>query len=145
MKRLAFVLLAMLVASSYAAPKLVKSKRGGVDLAADRSLGKVVCTADFNDEMPILKDEGNLVFVKAACGNGWVEKSKLEYVAEGPGDKTIKMGEVDISVWIDNNPGVFILENDIADFDGVEIDRDFKEYLQHTVDRESMEMSHNEN
>ena len=29
--------------------------------------------------------------------------------------------------------------------DGVNIDRDFKEYLQHTMDRETMEMHNNEN
>jgi hypothetical protein len=40
---------------------------------------------------------------------------------------------------------VFVLEQDAADFEGVNIDRDFKEYLQHTMDREQVEMKNNEN
>jgi hypothetical protein len=40
---------------------------------------------------------------------------------------------------------VFVLENDDIDFDGVNIDRDFKEYLQHTMDREQTEMRNGEN
>ena len=39
--------------------------------------------------------------------------------------------------WLDNPSAVFVLENDDIDFDGVNIDRDFKEYLQHTMDRET--------
>jgi hypothetical protein len=52
---------------------------------------------------------------------------------------------VDIVGWLDNPSAVFVLENDDIDFDGVNIDRDFKEYLQHTMDREQTEMRNGEN
>ena len=79
------------------------------------------------------------------CGQGWVPKSKVEYVAQKAGDKSMKLEDVDIVGWLDNPSAVFVLENDDIDFDGVNIDRDFKEYLQHTMDRETMEMRNGEN
>jgi hypothetical protein len=57
----------------------------------------------------------------------------------------MKLEDVDIVGWLDNPSAVFVLENDDIDFDGVNIDRDFKEYLQHTMDRETMEMRNGEN
>ena len=120
-KKVMFVALAVLVASSFAAKK-VKSKIGDVDLTKEKGGGSVVCTAGFNDELTIVKEADTDVLVKGACGQGWVEKSKIEYVAALAGDKSMKL-----------------------DFDGVNIDRDFKEYLQHTMDREQMEMHNNEN
>jgi hypothetical protein len=74
-----------------------------------------------------------------------VPKSKVEYVAALAGDKSMKLDGVDVVGWLDNPSAVFVLENDDMDFDGVNIDRDFKEYLQHTMDRETMEMHNNEN
>ena len=53
--------------------------------------------------------------------------------------------EVDVIDWLDNPSAVFVLDADAAEFDGVNIDRNFKEYLQHTMDRETMEMQNNEN
>ena len=83
--------------------------------------------------------------MKGSCGQGWVPKSKVEYVAQKAGDKSMKLEDVDIVGWLDNPSAVFVLENDDIDFDGVNIDRDFKEYLQHTMDRETMEMRNGEN
>ena len=40
---------------------------------------------------------------------------------------------------------MFVLKDDNMDFDGVKIDRDFKEYLTRTVDREETERRHGEN
>ena len=145
MKKTLFLLLATMVAVSFAAPSKVKSKRGDVDLTKEQGGGNVVCTAGFNDEMTILKDGGEAVLVKASCGQGWVPKSAVEYVVAAAGDKSMQLEGVDVIGWLDNPSAVFVLENDISDFDGVTIDRDFKEYLQHTMDRESMEMRNNEN
>lgn len=145
MKKALFLLLASLVAVSYAAPSKVKSKRGDIDLTKEQGGGSVVCTAGFNDEMTILKDGGDHVLVKGACGQGWVAKSQVEYVVAAAGDKSMQLEGVDVVGWLDNPSAVFVLDNDISDFDGVTIDRDFKEYLQHTMDRETMEMQNNEN
>ncbi len=130
MKKVMFVAFALLVASSFAAKK-VKSKIGDVELTKEKDGGSVVCTASFNDEMTVLKEGDTEVLVKGACGQGWVPKSKIEYVAQKAGDKSMKLEDVDIVGCID--------------FDGVNIERDFKEYLQHTMDRETIEMSNGEN
>ena len=139
MKKVLLIALALMVSFSFAAGKKVKSKLGDVDLTKEKDGGAVVCTAGFNDELTILKDGDTDVLVKGPCGQGWVQKSKIEYVAQAAGDKSMKLDQVDVVGWLDNPSAVFVLEN------GVNIDRDFKEYLQHTMDREQMEMHNNEN
>ena len=145
MKKVLLIALALMVSVSFAAGKKVKSKLGDVDLTKEKDGGSVVCTAGFNDELTILKDGDTEVLVKGPCGQGWVQKSKIEYVAQAAGDKSMKLDQVDVVGWLDNPSAVFVLENDDIDLDGVNIDRDFKEYLQHTMDREQMEMHNNEN
>ena len=145
MKKLFVMTLALMVAAAFAAPNKVKSKLGDVELTKEKGGGSVVCTAGFNDELTIVKDGDTDVLVKGSCGQGWVPKSKVEYVAALAGDKSMKLDGVDVVGWLDNPSAVFVLENDDMDFDGVNIDRDFKEYLQHTMDRETMEMHNNEN
>ena len=145
MKKVLLIALALMVSFSFAAGKKVKSKLGDVDLTKEKDGGSVVCTAGFNDELTILKDGDTDVLVKGPCGQGWVQKSKIEYVAQAAGDKSMKLDQVDVVGWLDNPSAVFVLDADAAEFDGVNIDRDFKEYLQHTMDRETMEMQNNEN
>ena len=145
MKKILFCVLALMIAVSFAAPKKVKSKRGDVDLTKDKNGGAVVCTAGFNDEMAIVKEGDTEVLVKASCGQGWVQKSQVETIVAAAGDKSMKLEVVDVVGWIDNPSAVFVLEQDAADFESVNIDRDFKEYLQHTMDREQVEMKNNEN
>ena len=145
MKKLFAMTLALMVAAAFAAPNKVKSKLGDVELTKEKGGGSVVCTAGFNDELTIVKDGDTDVLVKGSCGQGWVPKSKVEYVAALAGDKSMKLDGVDVVGWLENPSAVFVLENDDMAFDGVNIDRDFKEYLQHTMDRETMEMHNNEN
>ena len=145
MKKLFFVALALMVAAAFAAPNKVKSKLGDIELTKEKGGGSVLCTAGFNDELTIVKDGDTDVLVKGSCGQGWVPKSKVEYVAALAGDKSMKLDGVDVVGWLDNPSAVFVLEDNDMDFDGVNIDRDFKEYLQHTMDRETMEMHNNEN
>lgn len=138
------IAVAMLATSSIAANK-VKSKLGNVDLTMQRGGGEVVCTANFYDEMTIVRESDAEVLVKGACGQGWVEKSKIEYVAAKPGDNSFTMENFDVRAWIDNKTAFGVFSDHYEDFDGVNIDRDFKEYLVHTLDREKMEMSRGEN
>lgn len=107
--------------------------------------GAVVCTAHFNDELTILKDSDTEVLVKESCGQGWVAKSKLEYVAQGPRDNTITIENFDIQAWIDNQSVFDVHIDNVEDFEGVTIDRDFREYLTYTIDREQTEMHNGEN
>ena len=143
-KLIMFIALAFLVTESFGA-RLVKSKLGDIDVTSEKGGGKVVCTASFNDELTIVRDSGTEVLVKGRCGQGWVAKSKVEYVAAGPGDKVYNMSEFNVQAWIDNPTGIFVLEDDAANFDGVTIDRDFREYLTYTMDREQTEMHNGEN
>ena len=55
------------------------------------------------------------------------------------------MDSVGIEAWIDNPSAIFVLEDNNTDFDGVDINRDFREYLTYTMDREKIEMSNGEN
>ena len=139
-----FVVLALMVSYSFGA-RLVKSKLGDIDVTSEKGGGTVVCTAKFTDELKILKESDTEVLVKGSCGQGWVAKSKLEYVAAAPGDRSITIDEFDIHGWIDNPTAFDIFSDDVNDFDGVEINRDFKEYLTYTIDREQTEMHNGEN
>ncbi len=146
MKTLKFTLiiaLVLMVSSSFAS-KMVKSKWGDLDLMATQGGDKVLCTMGFNAELALLREVGAEALVKGDC-TGWVQKSKIEYVAQAAGNRNIDMGEVNVEAWIDNPSAIFVLENDDLDFDGVEINRDFKEYLTYTIDREQTEMRNGEN
>ena len=139
------VAIAMFASSAIAASNLVKSKRGDLELTAQRGGGEIVCTVGFDDELKIVRDADAEVLVKGACGQGWVDKSKVVYVAAKPGDNSYTFDKVNVQAWIDNRSLVGIISDNYEDFDGVKIDRDFKEYLQQTLDREQMEMSRGEN
>ena len=142
-KIMAAVMLALMVTTSFAA-RTVKSKLGDIDVTNAKDGGKVVCTAEFNDELTIVKEAETKVLVKGRCGMGWVDKSKVEYVAKAQ-DKVIIFDEIPLLDWPDNPMGTGILIDDIEDFDIAQIDRDFKEYLTYTMDREQTEIRNGEN
>jgi hypothetical protein len=146
MKTLKFitaVMLAFMVTTSFAA-RIVKSKLGDIEVTNAKDGGKVFCTAEFNDELTIVKEAETKVLVKGRCGMGWVDKSKVEYVAKAQ-DKVIIFDEIPLLDWHDNPMGTGILIDDIEDFDIAQIDRDFKEYLTYTMDREQTEIRNGEN
>ena len=146
MKTLKFitaVMLTFMVTTSFAA-RIVKSKLGDIEVTNAKDGGKVVCTAEFNDELTIVKETETKVLVKGRCGMGWVDKSKVEYVAKAQ-DKVIIFDEIPLLDWHDNPMGTGILIDDIEDFDIAQIDRDFKEYLTYTMDREQTEIRNGEN
>ena len=142
-KIMAAVMLALMVTTSFAA-WTVKSKLGDIDVTNAKDGGEVVCTAEFNDELTIVKEAETKVLVKGRCGMGWVDKSKVEYVAKAQ-DKVIIFDEIPLLDWHDNPMGTGILIDDIEDFDIAQIDRDFKEYLTYTMDREQTEIRNGEN
>ncbi len=146
MKTLKFitaVMLAFMVTTSFAA-RIVKSKLGDIEVTNAKDGGKVFCTAEFNDELTIIKEAETKVLVKGRCGMGWVDKSKVEYVAKAQ-DKVIIFDEIPLLDWHDNPMGTGILIDDIENFDIAQIDRDFKEYLTYTMDREQTEIRNGEN
>ena len=136
-------MLAFMVTTSFAA-RIVKSKLGDIEVTNAKDGGKVFCTAEFNDELTIVKEAETKVLVKGRCGMGWVDKSKVEYVAKAQ-DKVIIFDEIPLLDWPDNPMGTGILIDDIEDFDIAQIDRDFKEYLTYTMDREQTEIRNGEN
>ena len=144
-KTLVMIVMLMLMVTSAFATRVVKSKLGDIEVTSEKNGGSVVCTAGFNDELTILKESETKVFVKGNCGKGWVEKSKVEYVAKGPGDKSMTMDDVILVGWEDNRTLYDIFSDHIEDFEGVDINRNFKEYLTYTMDREQTEMRNGEN
>jgi len=138
------IAIALLVSMSFASQK-VKSKLGDIDLVSSRGGSTIVCTVHFDDELTLIKQIEADALVKGIC-QGWVAKDKIEYVAKAPGDNSVNMEEYKIGAWIDNPTGVFVLDNsNIEDFEKVTIDRDFREYLTYTMDREQTEMRNGEN
>ena len=147
MKTLKFitaVMLAFMVTTSFAA-RIVKSKLGDIDVTAQKGGGAVVCTAHFNDELTIVKEAETKVLVKAQCGQGWVDKDKVVYVVKRPGDKSITLDEQVLVNWTDNPSAIIVFEHPDIDDDDVKMDRDFKEYLTYTMDREQTEIRNGEN
>lgn len=143
-KLTALAALAFMVSASFGA-ELVKSKRGDIDVTSEKDGGRVICTANFNDELTILKKSDTAVLIKGKCGQGWVAKSKLEYVAKGPGDKSMILDNIGIWAPADNPMIASVFYDDVDDLEKVEINRDFREYLAYTMDREQTEMKNGEN
>lgn len=136
--------LSVLVSSSFAA-RQVKSKLGDINVTSEKGGGKVVCTAGFNDALTIVREADTEVLVKGSCGQGWVEKSKVEYIAKAPGDKSMTFDAVGVLGWADNRELIDIFSGYYNDDTEVEINRDFREYLTYTMDREQTEMRNGEN
>ncbi|MDR2581337.1 MAG: hypothetical protein LBC85_10140 [Fibromonadaceae bacterium] len=151
MRKILVILLVFMVATAAfgqrgsTATNKVKSKRGDIQLTDASGGGRLVCQASFNDEMTILRREANHTLVRAACGQGWVNNADVEMVAAGPGDRGMSLDAVDVVGWIDNPSAVFVLELDANAFDGINIDRNFNDYLRNTLDREQTEMRNQEN
>jgi hypothetical protein len=147
MKKVFLVLLVFAVVASFAqkATNKVKSKRGDLNLVSAAGGSQVVCTAGFSDEMTIIKTQDSYTLVRGSCGQGWVNNSDVEKVLQGPGDKGFNIDAVDVVGWMDNPSAVFVLEQDAGSFDGININRNFNEYLKHTVDKEQTEMRNQEN
>lgn len=143
LKLTTLILLAMLVNMSFAS-RMVKSKLGDLDIMAKRGGSEILCTMGFNSELALIKEVESDALVKGDC-TGWVAKSKIEYVAQAAGDKTFTIDNVDIIDWVDNKNLYNVFNDQIEDFEGVTIDRDFKEYLTYTIDREQTEMKNGEN
>jgi len=147
MKKVFLVLLVFAVAVSFAqkATNKVKSKRGDINLMGAAGGGQIVCTASFNDEMTVIRTQDLHTLVRGSCGQGWVNNGDVERVLQGPGDKGMNIDAVDVVGWMDNPSAVFVLDQDAASFEGINIDRNFNDYLKHTVDREQAEMRNQEN
>jgi len=144
MKNVFLILLVFAVAAAFAQNK-VKSKRGDLNLTSAAGGSQTVCSASFNDEMTIIKQQDSYTLVRSSCGQGWVSNGDVERVQKGPGDKGMNLDAVDITGWMDNPSAVFVLDQDAASLQGINIDRNFNDYLKNTVDREQTEMRNQEN
>ncbi len=146
MKKVFLVLLVFAVAAAFAqSTNKVKSKRGDLNLMSAEGGSQVVCSASFNDEMTVLNRRSSHTLVRSSCGQGWVNNSEVEFVQQGPGNKGMNIDAVDVVGWMDNPSAVFVLDQDAASLEGINIDRNFNEYLKNTVDREQTEMRNQEN
>lgn len=144
LKIMALAALAVMVTSSFA-EQFVKSKLGDIEISSLKDGGSVVCTAGFHDELKIIRNADTKVLVQGKCGRGWVDKDLVEYVAAGPGDKSMVFDSLEIWGHTDNPGLIGLIYDNINDVEDVKIDRDFKEYLTYTMDRESIESKNGEN
>jgi hypothetical protein len=144
MKKVFAILLVFAVAATFANGK-VKSKLGDIALTDAAGGGKVVCQASFSDEMTIIKKQDSHSLVKSSCGQGWVSNAAIETVLAGAGNKGIKLEVVDVTAWIDNPSGIFVLDMGQAGSEGINITRNFNDFLVNTLDREQTEMRNQEN
>lgn len=139
-------LVALATAATFAASvtEKVTSKQGGVELlTAD---GKIICTAPYGEQMTVLKTQGDMAMVKALCDKGWVPIDKIQKVAAPAKDKIYTMGPVDVSGHTDTEYLLNVFGNDnVIPPPEVEIKRDFRDFLTHTIDRENQERAHGEN
>ena len=142
-KLITAIMLTFMVTSSFAA-KNVKSKLGDIELTNQKDGGSVVCTAGFNDELKLLKESETAVLVKGKCGQGWVDKAKVEYIAKVE-NKNIIFDELPLYGWTDHPSVTGIIIDENEDFDVAQIDRSFMEYLTYTMDREQIEIRNGEN
>jgi len=143
MKKLVTIIALASMVPFAATVEKVTSKQGGVDLRRTID-GEIICTAPFGEEMQLLKREGNSAFVKALCAKGWVPTEQVQKVV-GAKSKSIELGPVSIDGSTDNNYLQNIFNTNLIDPPEVEIKRDFRDFLTHTVDRESQERAHGEN
>ena len=104
-KIMAIAMLALMETTSFAA-RIVQSKLGDIEITKTQDASEVVCTAEFYDELTIVKEAETKVLVKAA---------------------------------------IIVFEHPDIDDDDVKMDRDFKEYLTYTMDREQTERRNGEN
>ena len=135
-----FLIVALLASVSFA--QKARAKAGSIDLKSSPGGSKVVCTA--SDDFTVVTKKETHAQVKSECGTGWVEVSKIEYIKKG-GDKAMEFENVDIVGWIDNPSAVFVLENNTDEVEGVNLERNFKEYLKNTMDKEQIEMKNQDN
>jgi len=141
-----FLCIAAVAILANAAPvQKVTSKQGGVDLRRTPT-GEIICTAPFGEEMALLIYEGDNALVKAQCAKGWVASDKLQRVAAPAKDKSLILSDYEVNGYNDLNRLIDIFNGDNAlPPPEVEITRDFRDFLTHTVDRESQERQHGEN
>lgn len=74
-----------------------------------------------------------------------LEKMDAPKVAGKEKSQKVDLGQVDVNAWIELNRLVGVTTGAPIAIDDIKIDRDFKEYLVQTVDRESTERKNQEN
>jgi hypothetical protein len=145
MKKILFsVLLFMAMGWAQQQQQVVKSQQGAVNVYRLEQGDDVLCSAPFNENLPVLRKSANRTFVRARCGQGWVDNGAVEIVVAAQ-DRSVQIDDVDIAAWTENPAAVFVLEADASEYENPAITRDFKDYLRHTVDRETVERANQDN
>jgi hypothetical protein len=144
MKKIIALVFALTVVS-FAMPDRVKSKSGDLAIMKVAGSSEVICSAPFQEELQLLKQEADYALVKAICAKGWVPVAAIEALAAPAKNKSFVIDDYSVFGHTDNPGSVIVLENYLDPAVMVKIDRDFRDLLVQTVDRESVERSHEEN
>jgi len=122
----------------------VKSKQGELNLLRSPGGDDVICTSTAQETMRLLSKKDMWSMVEAWCGKGWVQNAMLLQLQETK-DKDINLEEYVVNHWADNPGLTAILELEDNPWAEVAMNRDFRDMLTQTLDRETMERSNSEN
>jgi hypothetical protein len=86
-----------------------------------------------------------LLWAKPTMGPDLEKMIEPQKAAEKSKDQRMDLGQVDVNAWIELYRLVGVTTGAPIAIDDIKIDRDFKEYLVQTVDRESVERANQEN
>lgn len=122
----------------------VKSKQGELNLLRSPGGDDIICTSTAQETMRLLSKEDLWSMVEAWCGKGWVQNAALLQLQETK-DKDINLQDYIVQLRPENPGSVIILELEDNPWAEVSMNRDFRDMLTQTFDREKMERSNAEN
>lgn len=142
MKTMILVACATIAAFAAVPNDLVTSKQGSVELRTVS--GDIICNAPFGEQMRLLDQKDDLALVQALCAKGWVESGKIQRVAATK-NTSFTTDDVTVKGYTD----LYRLQNTFNDNQipepEITLDRNFRDFLTNTVDREKQERAHGEN
>ena len=142
MKAMILVACATIAAIAAVPDGKVTSKQGSVELRTTD--GKILCNAPFGEEMRLLDQKDDLALVQALCAKGWVESSKIQRVVAAR-KSSMTFNDFDINAYTDLLRLQNTFNDNLTDPPEVVLDRNFRDFLTNTVDREKQERAHGEN
>jgi hypothetical protein len=136
-------LLLFMTLASHAA-RMVQSKSGPLDLLRAPASPEIVCTAGSQEEMLLKSQQPEWSFLQAYCGNGWALNELITEIRSAK-DQSMVLGTHTITAPLDLQRLVNILMSENSPVVETEINRDFREYLVYTIDKEATERKNHEN
>ena len=124
---------------------VIRVKEGGAELYKASKSQDVVTEMRAGEELQLIKKGPTRSYVKTSGGvKGYVTNKRLEKIEVGAQTEH-SIGEQEVLGWLDNPSAVYILDNTGPDFSALPLEREFQEEIVEYRDRETVEMSNDEN